>query len=106
MSAVCVTGASGFIGSHLVKVLLSKSYKVNGTVRDKSNPDKVKHLLALPGAEENLTLFNADLMEPGSFDDAMKGCTGVFHTASPFFFGSSSEEGLFLLFLLTVSSSY
>ncbi|CAN6440920.1 unnamed protein product [Victoria cruziana] len=31
---VCVTGAGGFLGSWLVKTLLSKGYTVRGTVRD------------------------------------------------------------------------
>ncbi|KAL5201572.1 hypothetical protein ABZP36_035926 [Zizania latifolia] len=31
---VCVTGAGGFIGSWLVKLLLSRGYAVHGTVRD------------------------------------------------------------------------
>ncbi|KAE8717720.1 NAD(P)-binding Rossmann-fold superfamily protein [Hibiscus syriacus] len=33
---VCVTGASGFIGSWLVKLLLQRGYSVNATVRDPS----------------------------------------------------------------------
>ncbi|KAL0906319.1 hypothetical protein M5K25_024803 [Dendrobium thyrsiflorum] len=33
---VCVTGAGGFIGSWLVKLLLSEGYEVHGTVRDPS----------------------------------------------------------------------
>lgn len=33
-ATVCVTGASGFIGSWLVKRLLERGYIVNATVRD------------------------------------------------------------------------
>ncbi|PNW76100.1 hypothetical protein CHLRE_12g547800v5 [Chlamydomonas reinhardtii] len=39
--------------------------------------------MALPGAKENLKLFKADLMDPGSFDGAVKGCSIVIHTAAP-----------------------
>jgi nucleoside-diphosphate-sugar epimerase len=35
-TAVCVTGAGGFIASWLVKFLLSRGYAVHGTVRDLS----------------------------------------------------------------------
>ena len=41
------------------------------------------HLWELDGAGERLRLLKADLMEDGSFDDAIMGCEGVFHTASP-----------------------
>jgi len=80
---VTVTGASGYIGSAVVKLLLEKGYKVNGTVRDPNNPAKVDHLKRLPKAADNLILFKADLMDEGSFLDAFAGCHGVFHTASP-----------------------
>ncbi|KAH9536758.1 hypothetical protein CY35_16G016300 [Sphagnum magellanicum] len=79
---VCVTGASGFIASWLVKLLLERGYTVRGTVR---NPEKSKHLLQLPGASDNLTLVAANLLEQGGFDEAVQGCDGVFHTASPYF---------------------
>ncbi|KAK4278712.1 hypothetical protein QN277_016520 [Acacia crassicarpa] len=80
---VCVTGASGFIASWLVKLLLLRGYTVNGTVRDLNNSRKIDHLFKLDGAKERLHLFEADLLEEGSFDSAVKGCEGVFHTASP-----------------------
>jgi nucleoside-diphosphate-sugar epimerase len=79
---VCVTGASGFIASWLVKLLLERGYTVRGTVR---SPEKSKHLLQLPGASDHLKLVSADLLEQGSFNQAVEGCDGVFHTASPFF---------------------
>ncbi|GAY36939.1 hypothetical protein CUMW_025520, partial [Citrus unshiu] len=79
---VCVTGASGFIASWLVKLLLQRSYTVKATVRDLNNHN-AEHLLTLDGAEERLHLFKANLLEDGSFDSAVDGCEGVFHTASP-----------------------
>ncbi|KAJ8449453.1 hypothetical protein Cgig2_002250 [Carnegiea gigantea] len=80
---VCVTGASGFIASWVVKLLLQRGYFVNGTVLDLNNGTQTDHLLALEGANERLHLFEADLMVEGSFDSAVSGCEGVFHTASP-----------------------
>ncbi|KAE8682505.1 Cinnamoyl-CoA reductase 1 [Hibiscus syriacus] len=82
---VCVTGASGYIASCLVKHLLLRGYTVKASVRDPSDPRKTQHLLALEGAEERLKLFKADLLEEGSYDYAVEGCEGVFHTASPFY---------------------
>ncbi|KAL5708085.1 hypothetical protein ACHQM5_018919 [Ranunculus cassubicifolius] len=82
---VCVTGASGFIASWLVKLLLQRGYTVKASVRDPNNPKKTEHLRILPGASERLHLFKADLLEEGSFDSIVEGCEGVFHTASPFY---------------------
>ncbi|KAJ9674757.1 hypothetical protein PVL29_023970 [Vitis rotundifolia] len=81
--SVCVTGATGFIGSWLVMRLLQRGYYVHGTVRDPADHCKVKHLLELPKAGTHLSLWRADLKEEGSFDDAIQGCVGVFHVASP-----------------------
>lgn len=89
---VCVTGASGFIASWLVKLLLDRGYNVKASVRDLDDPKKTEHLLALDGAKERLHLFQADLLKPGSFDDAIEGCHGVFHTASPFFIHTDNPQ--------------
>ncbi|EOA37599.1 hypothetical protein CARUB_v10011960mg [Capsella rubella] len=80
---VCVTGASGYIASWIVKLLLQRGYTVRATVRDPLDAKKTEHLLALEGAKERLKLFKADLMDEGSFEQAIQGCEAVFHTASP-----------------------
>ncbi|KAI3934238.1 hypothetical protein MKW92_030459 [Papaver armeniacum] len=80
---VCVTGASGYLASWLIKRLLLSGYQVIGTVRDPGNYEKVAHLWRLEGAKENLKLVKADLMTENNFDAAISGCDGVFHTASP-----------------------
>ncbi|RVW22684.1 Tetraketide alpha-pyrone reductase 1 [Vitis vinifera] len=80
---VCMTGASVYIASWVVKHLLQCGYTVKDTVRDPDDPKKIEHLLALEGAKERLLLFNAHLLEVGSFDSVADGCNGVFHTASP-----------------------
>lgn len=80
---VCVTGASGFLASWLIKRLLLSGYHVVGTVRDPGNDKKLAHLWNLEGAKERLRLVKAELTQEGSFDDAIKGCEGVFHMASP-----------------------
>ncbi|XP_050209185.1 phenylacetaldehyde reductase-like [Mercurialis annua] len=89
---VCVTGGSGYIASWLIKYLLQSSYIVNTTVRDLNDPKKNAHLLALDGANERLHLFKADLLEEGSFDAAVDGCLGVFHTASPVSFSVTEPQ--------------
>jgi dihydroflavonol-4-reductase len=82
---VMVTGANGYVASWLVKYLLEYGFTVHATVRDKTNEKKIGHLLKLeqehPG---KLKFFNADLITDGAFDEPIKGCGLVFHTASPF----------------------
>ncbi|KAJ4711585.1 cinnamoyl-CoA reductase 1-like [Melia azedarach] len=88
---VCVTGASGNIASWLVKELLQRGYTVKATVRDPNSP-KTEVLRGLDGAKERLHLFKANLVEEGSFDSAVEGCQGVFHTASPVIFSSNDPQ--------------
>jgi dihydroflavonol-4-reductase len=78
----CVTGASGFIGSHLVKELLARGYAVRATVRDADDAFKTAHLKALDPQSDKLTLHSANLLDQGAFDDVIKGCQTVFHVAS------------------------
>lgn len=79
---VCVTGAGGFIASWIVKFLLEKGYTVKGTVRNPDDP-KNAHLRGLERAKERLILCRADLLDYQGLKEAINGCDGVFHTASP-----------------------
>lgn len=82
---VCVTGASGYIASWIVRYLLEEGFTVHATVRDSRKEASVAHLkLAAKGQAGVLKLFDADLVKPGSYDAAVEGCELVIHTASPF----------------------
>jgi dihydroflavonol-4-reductase len=81
---ILVTGASGFIGSHCVLDLLQHGYQVRGTVR---NLDRAEALRAMLAKHHNraseIELLSADLMSADGWTEAMQGCDGVFHVASP-----------------------
>ena len=47
---ICVAGASGLVGSSIVKAALSRGYSVNGTLRDATIKDKVDYLYQLEGS--------------------------------------------------------
>ncbi len=82
---VLVTGATGFVAGWLVKRLVEEGFTVHAAVRDPANRDRIAHLAKL--AEElpgSVRFFAADLLEDGSYGEAMEGCAVVFHTASPF----------------------
>ena len=82
---VLVTGATGYVAGRLVEKLLKEGRTVHAAVRTPDNKDKTKYLdelaAKLPGT---IKYFKADLLDEGSFDEGMKDCELVFHTASPF----------------------
>ncbi|XP_015898044.3 putative anthocyanidin reductase isoform X2 [Ziziphus jujuba] len=87
----CVTGASGYIGSCLVNTLLQTGHMVHATVRD---PAKCLHLFSIWTGTDRLRLFQADLREEGSFNEAVKGCDGVFHLAASMEFNVAVEDNV------------
>jgi dihydroflavonol-4-reductase len=82
---IMVTGATGYVAGWLVEKLLSEGHTVHAAVRDPQNEQKLRFLNGLAAeAPGSIRYFKADLLEPGSYADAMQGCELVFHTASPF----------------------
>ncbi len=84
-TTVLVTGATGFIASWCIITLLDAGYSVRGTVRSLSSADSWKKCLR-PYTEraEEVSLFEADLMQDQGWDEAVAGCEFVLHLASPF----------------------
>lgn len=83
---VLVTGGSGYVASWVIKLLIDNNVQVHTTVRNSKKQSSVGHLKAICDDEQRLKIFDADLLVNGSFEEAMKGCDIVIHTASPFIF--------------------
>lgn len=82
---VLVTGATGYVASWLVKKLLEEGITVHAAVRDPNKKEKVAHLDAIAAKSKgSIKYFKSDLLDQGSYAEAMKGCELVYHTASPF----------------------
>ncbi len=82
---ILVTGGTGYLASWIVKLLLDEGHEVRTTVRNLAQKDKYSHLTALAVKSKGvLQVFEADLLNVGSFSEAMAGCELVIHTASPF----------------------
>ena len=80
---VLVTGASGYIGSHIVANLLSKGKVVRATVRDASDPERVDHLKNMEIAKGgSLEIIEMNLLDSESVHRAVYGCKEVIHTAA------------------------
>lgn len=82
---VMVTGGTGYLGSWIVKGLLEKGYTVRLAVRNKNDRSKVKHLTNIAqNSTGELELWEADLLQEGSYNETAKGSEFVIHSASPF----------------------
>lgn len=76
-----VSGASGFIASHVVEQALARGHRVIGTLRNPADAAKTAHLTAMPGAGR-LKLVAADLTAPDPFTRHADVDT-ILHLASP-----------------------
>lgn len=74
-----VTGAGGFIGSHLAETLARAGAKVRAFVRYHSRGDHGWLELAEPVVAETIEVFRGDLANPEAVAGAMAGCEVVFH---------------------------
>jgi nucleoside-diphosphate-sugar epimerase len=92
MSAVLVTGGSGFVGSHCILKLLAAGHTVRATVRHLEREADVRSMLKTGGADpgDRLSFFAANPESDAGWTDALAGCEpparGVAHP------GSRAEE--------------
>ncbi|KAI0270053.1 NAD-P-binding protein [Gloeopeniophorella convolvens] len=88
MPLVLVTGASGFIGSHVVDELLRTGYSVRGTVRSK-NVARISKSYEEFG-DKFTTAVVEDLAE-SDLTDAVTGVDAIIHVASPLALSTTPE---------------
>ncbi|HOV99303.1 MAG TPA: SDR family oxidoreductase [Bacteroidota bacterium] len=71
---IFVTGATGFIGTHLVNELVRRGYSVRALSRSSSNRS------GLP--TEEIELVQGDILDRDSLRKGMEGCSHIFHLAA------------------------
>ena len=82
---VMVTGATGYVASWLVKKLLEEGLTVHAAIRNVDDNQKIDHLKSIAkDSSGDIKFFEADLLKSGDYEEAMKDCELVYHTASPF----------------------
>ncbi|KAF7950565.1 hypothetical protein EAE96_007847 [Botrytis aclada] len=101
-STVLVTGANGFVGSHVVDQLLQAGYNVVGVVRSHDKGAWLLRYFDSKYGPNRLKLFVVpDLTVQGSLDDAVRGCEGVCHTASDVSFSLDPDAVIPVVLSLT-----
>ena len=71
-----VTGATGFVGSHVARVLAEQGADLRLLIRSGSDPRNIQTL--------NADRVVGDLRDPASIERAMSGCDVVFHVAADY----------------------
>lgn len=82
MSKVLVTGADGFIGSHLVEDLVRQGYDVRAMVLYNSHDSWGWLDHADPAVRGKFEVFAGDVRDPFAMREAVKGCDTVLHLAA------------------------
>ena len=79
---VLITGADGFIGSHLTEALVRAGYQVRAlTLYNSFNSwGWLDH--CAPDVKGNFEVFSGDIRDPHGVKEAMKGCDAVLHLAA------------------------
>ena len=82
-----VTGATGFIGSAIVRRLLLRNQAVRILSRPNSDHSNIRDL--------NVEVFEGDLLSGASIRNAVEGCEGVFHVAADYRLWSRNPADMF-----------
>lgn len=81
-STILITGADGFIGSHLTEALVRLGYKVRAFVVYNSFNSWGWLDHCAPEIKGQFEIFSGDIRDPHGVKEAMKGCEAVLHLAA------------------------
>lgn len=80
---VAVTGASGYVGSHVVNALVKRGFEVRACVTNPDDASRTDHLKTIGEAGPgSVSIHRANLLEAGSYDAPIAGCCAVVHAGT------------------------
>ncbi len=79
MQKILVTGANGFLGSHLVRELLHRGHAVRTLVRSSANRSTINELSTDSSAVE---IWPGDITRPDTVRGCAEGCAVIIHAAA------------------------
>jgi nucleoside-diphosphate-sugar epimerase len=103
---IFVTGVNGHIGNHIVRDLLEHGYKVIGSVRNLSDPQKVDHVRQHAidlGCEHRLKIVEGDVLDADGWTEKITGCDALFHTATVY---SNSNDAQMIIDTATKGTTH
>ncbi len=91
---ILLTGANGFLGSHILSQLLEQGHFVRAIVRSQPKADQILHDFSAHASQLDFHLV-PDMAIPGAFDEAVQSSPPfdiIIHTASPYLFSAVSKN--------------
>jgi len=82
---VFLTGATGFVGSHVLDALLTRGYTVRALVRGDHSSF---------GSDGRCAVVRGDLREPGALTSAMRGCRYLIHVGAMYTFAPRAASAI------------
>ena len=92
MSVVLVTGASGFLGIHVVERLLAEGHRVRAFVRTPSKLHENLALLGLDPDDPRIEVASGDMTDAAAVREAARGCDRAIHAAATFSYRRRDAE--------------
>lgn len=72
-----ITGATGFVGAAVARVLLEKGHRLRVLTRPKNNRSNL-------GGLKDIEIVEGDLTAPESYKESLRGCQALFHVAADY----------------------
>jgi len=92
MSVVLLTGGSGFLGSHILQLLLGDGHRVRALVRSPAKLRANLSLLQVDPDDPRIEVITGEMTDPAAARGAASGCDRAIHAAATFSYRRRDAE--------------